>query len=132
MFGVVAGQLGTVAVIAAVLAMAMGSGGAYAALVGGLVGVLPNYYLARRLARRQRGATPEQALHHIYVGELIKIAFTAAMFVIAIKLLNVNFLIVVLTYVATVAVNWVAFLFADLGETPRTGRVTEAWGRDAT
>ena len=119
MFSLVAGQIGVVAIIAAVLAVVMGSSGAYAALVGGLVGVLPNYYLARRMARRQRGATPEQALHQIYVGELIKIAFTAAMFVIAIKLLNVNFLIVVLTYIATVAVNWLAFLFADLGESPR-------------
>ena len=119
MFSLVAGQIGVVAVIAAVLAVVMGNSGAYAALVGGLVGVLPNYYLARRMARRQRGATPEQALHQIYVGELIKIAFTAAMFVIAIKLLNVNFLIVVLTYIATVAVNWLAFLFADLGESPR-------------
>ena len=119
MFSLVAGQIGVVAIIAAGLAVVMGSSGAYAALVGGLVGVLPNYYLARRMARRQRGATPEQALHQIYVGELIKIAFTAAMFVIAIKLLNVNFLIVVLTYIATVAVNWLAFLFADLGESPR-------------
>ncbi|MEQ8234182.1 MAG: ATP synthase subunit I [Gammaproteobacteria bacterium] len=126
MFSIVAGQLGTVAVIAAVLAGVMGSGGAYAALVGGLVAVLPNYYLARRLARRQRGTTPEQALHHIYVGELIKIAFTAAMFVIAIKLLNVDFLIVVLTYIATVAVNWVAFLFADLGESPRTRKAAKS------
>lgn len=119
MFSLVAGQIGVVVLIAAVLAVVMGSNGAYAALVGGLVGVLPNYYLARRLARRQRGTTPEQALHQIYVGELIKIAFTAAMFVIAIKLLNVNFLIVVLTYIATVAVNWLAFLFVDLGEAPR-------------
>ncbi len=123
MFSLVAGQIGVVAVIAVVLAAVMGSSEAYAALVGGLVGVLPNYYLARRMARRQRGATPEQALHQIYVGELIKIAFTAAMFVIAIKLLNVNFLIVVLTYIATVAVNWLAFLFADLGESPREKNV---------
>ena len=119
MLSLVAGQIGVVVLIAAVLAVVMGSNGAYAALVGGLVGVLPNYYLARRLVRRQRGATPEQALHQIYVGELIKITFTAAMFVIAIKLLNVNFLIVVLTYIATVAVNWLAFLFVDLGEAPR-------------
>ena len=119
MFNVVAAQLGMAAVIATVLGVVTGSGGAYAALVGGLVGVLPNYFLARRLTRRARGATAEQALHQIYVGELIKIAFTAALFVIAIMLLNVNFPIVVLTYLATVAVNWLAVLFVDLSESPR-------------
>lgn len=114
----VAGQLGVTVIIAAALMATLGRPAAYAALVGGLVGVVPNYYLALRLLRRRGSASAEAALRHIYVGELIKVAFTAAMFVIAIVVLNANFLIVVLTYIATVAVNWFAFLVADLGERP--------------
>ncbi len=105
--------------IAAALGATAGFASAYSALVGGLIGVIPNYHFAGRLARRRRGATAEETLRRIYVGEFIKIAFTAALFVIAIRLLKIEFLVVVLTYFATVVVNWLAFLVADLGEVPR-------------
>lgn len=118
MLQVIAGQLGMTLCIAATLLLTLGGAAAYAALVGGLVGVIPNYYLALRLLRSRGSAAAEEALRQIYVGELVKIAFTAAMFVIAIVLLNADFLIVALTYIATVAVNWLAFLCADLGERP--------------
>jgi ATP synthase protein I len=124
MMQVVAGQLVFALAIAVALGLTLGGGGAYAALVGGLVGVVPNFYLALRMARSSGNAAAEMALRTIYVGELIKIAFTVAMFIIAIVLLDANFLIVVLTYIATVAVNWFAFLLADFGERPggATGR----------
>lgn len=119
MMQVVVGQL-VVTGGAALLGSLWGMRTGYSALVGGLVGVIPNYYLALRLARRQRSASAEQALRAIYIGELIKIAFTAALFVIAIMLLKVNFLVAVLGYLATVTVHWIAFLRADVGEVPRT------------
>ena len=118
-FLVIASQLGVAIAIAIALAVAVGHQAAYSALVGALIGVIPNYHLAARLLRRERGATPEQSLRDIYVGEFIKIAFTAALFVMAIVLLDVGFMIVIATYVAMVAVNWVALLVVDLGESPR-------------
>jgi F0F1-type ATP synthase assembly protein I len=57
-------------------------------------------------------------LRGIYTGELLKIAFTIALFVIAIRLLAVVFLIVVASYLAMVAINWLALLFIDVGEAP--------------
>lgn len=124
MMQLIAGQLVLALTIAAALRLTLGGAAGYAALVGGLVGVVPNFYLALRMARSGGNAVAEMALRTIYVGELIKIAFTVAMFVIAIVLLDANFLIVVLTYIATVAVNWFAFLLVDLGERPggATGR----------
>lgn len=113
-------QLGTALVIAAALALFADQRAAFAAVVGGVIGVVPNCYLAGRMLRRRRSATAEETLRAIYIGEFLKIAFTIALFVIAIKLLNVSFGIVLATYVATVAVNWVALLFVDLGE--RRGR----------
>jgi F0F1-type ATP synthase assembly protein I len=59
-------------------------------------------------------------LRGIYTGELLKIAFTIALFVIAIRLLDVMFLLVVASYLAMVAVNWLALLFIDVGEAPQS------------
>jgi len=103
-----------------VLAVWLGKTAAYSALVGSIIAIVPNFYLARRLLRRGPGATPSESLRGIYTGELLKIAFTIALFVIAIRILNVVFLIVVASYLAMVAINWLALLFIDVGEAPQS------------
>lgn len=115
----VGGQLLATIAAGAVAALLGGSYAAYSALSGGLIGVIPSFYLAARMSGRRGGAGAEQALRRIYVGEMVKIAFTVALFIIAIVLLNADFLIVLLAYAATVAVNWVVVAIADIGETPR-------------
>ncbi|MFT4583213.1 MAG: F0F1-type ATP synthase assembly protein I [Gammaproteobacteria bacterium] len=91
----------------------------YSALVGAGIGILPTYYLAIRMFRRTRGAfSPEQALRNIYLGEGLKVAFTIALFVLAMLQLDVNLGAVAGAYMATVVVNWVAIYTADLGESP--------------
>lgn len=60
----------------------------------------------------------EKALRSIYLGEGIKVVFTVALFVIALRLLDVDLVFVGLGYVATIVVNWVAVYKADLGESP--------------
>ena len=127
-FLVIASQLAVAIAIAFVLAFAIGQEAAYSALVGALIGVIPNYYLAGRLLRRERGATPERSLRNIYVGEFIKIAFTVALFVIAIMLMDVGFLVVIATYVAIVAVNWFALLVVDLSESDRSRDLRQRMG----
>lgn len=111
-----AGQLGVALALAAGLALFAGRDAAYSALVGALIGIVPNYYLAGRMRRRARGATPSAALYSMYTGEFFKIVFTAALFVIAIRLLDVEFLTVLASYCAVVMVNWLALLVVDLGE----------------
>lgn len=113
-----AGQVVAAVLIAAGLKVFVGDMAAYSALVGALIAILPNCYLAGRMLKRVHGATPEASLRGIYVGEFIKIAFTAALFVIAIRLLVIDFLMVVVGYLTMVAVNWVAFRVVDLGEMP--------------
>jgi ATP synthase protein I len=109
-------QLGVTIATAAVLAGLSGERTAMSLLTGGIIGVVPNYYLAGRMFRRKPGGTPFAALCRIYTGELVKLAFIAALFVIALKLLDVSFAVVVAGYVMTVVVNWLALLFVDLGE----------------
>ena len=71
--------------------------------------------------RSRRSLSPEQALRNIYIGEGIKVMFTLALFVLAILKLTINLPVVAGGYIATVAVNWTAVYFMDLGESPRRG-----------
>ena len=113
-------QLGAASAGVAVLMVWPGPAVAYSALVGAIIAIVPNYYLASRLLRRRTSATPDEAWRGIYTGELLKIAFTMALFVIAIRVLDIVFLIVVAAYLAMVAVNGCALLFIDLGEAPQS------------
>ncbi len=114
-----AGQIVVALAAALVLTLVLGSRYGYSALVGAGIGILPTYYLAARLFRRAASMSPEKALRAIYLGEGIKVAFTLALFILAVLTLDVDLPVVALTYLATVAVHWVAVLFADLGESPR-------------
>ncbi len=116
---VVAGQIAVALFASVAITVAFGSRFGYSALVGAAIGILPSYYLAVRLFRRTQSMSPEQVLRGIYLGEGIKVAFTIALFVVAILVLDVEIGVVLLAYVATVAVNWIAFFVADLGESPR-------------
>lgn len=120
---VVAGQIAVALAAALVLTVFLGDRSGYSALVGAGIGILPNYYLAVRLFKRDRPMSAEKALRSLYLGEGIKVVFTVALFVLAMRILDVELLVVALTYAATVAVNWVAVLFADLGESPRQGKL---------
>ena len=114
-----AGQLAISLIVVLSVGLICGVYFGYSALVGAGIGILPTYYLALRMFRRTGPLTPEKALRGIYVGEAIKVAFTVALFALAVLLLNVHFVTVVATYLATVMVNWVAVLKVDLGESPR-------------
>lgn len=116
---VVAGQIAVALGLSLVLSVAFGSRVGYSALVGAAIGILPSYYLAIRMFKRTQMRSPEQALRGIYLGEGIKIFFTVALFVLAIRALDVELVVVLMTYMAMVAVNWVAIFVADLGESPR-------------
>lgn len=120
MMRLLAAQSLAAVVLTVILSVWLGKTAAVSALVGTVIAIVPNFYLVRRLLRQGPGATPSESLRGIYAGELLKIAFTIALFVIAIRLLDVVFLIVVASYLAMVAVNWLALLFIDVGEAPRS------------
>ena len=118
--GVVAGQIVVALVVALAASLLGGVPAGYSALVGAGIGILPTYYLAMRMFKRSNAAlSPDQALRNIYLGEGIKVIFTLALFVMAMRVLEVNLAIVAGAYVATVAVYWLAIYVADLRESPR-------------
>lgn len=103
----------TIAVALVVLALA-GLESAYSALAGGLISVIANFYFAMQMFAGA-GKSPRQLVAAFYVGEAVKILITVALFVFVIKVLNVLFLPLFITYVITLLVYWFALLPALFG-----------------
>ncbi|MDH3746896.1 MAG: ATP synthase subunit I [Gammaproteobacteria bacterium] len=80
MLTVLVGQIGLGAAIAAVLWGMFGSVHGYSALLGCLISVIPNAFLALRLSlpRREKGA--KALIQAAYIGELGKWALTMLLF----------------------------------------------------
>lgn len=116
--GIIAMQTVVGILIAIGLFFIKGWGEAYSALTGALIAVLPSYYLGNRIFGVNDATSGDVLLRQIYVAEMIKLAFTVALFLITILMLDAKFSIVMGTYATIVAVNWLAMKFSDLGEKP--------------
>jgi len=66
--------------------------------------------------RFKPGTPPALMVRAFYIGEVVKLALTALMFLIAIVYLDVDILIVILTYMAALSIYWLALL-ATAGRT---------------
>jgi len=81
-------------------------------LIGGIIGVTANLWLALVVFRPQLGAPPQKMLVAFYTGELGKFVITALMFLLAFK--QIGFLreaayaaTMILAYVMIQAVAWI-------------------------
>ncbi len=103
--------------VVAALGMYVWSGprGALSALTGGMICVLSGAYLALRMFRVKPGRPPALMVRAFYVGEAVKLALTALMFLIAIVYMDVDILIVILTYMAALSMYWFALLATARG-----------------
>jgi F0F1-type ATP synthase assembly protein I len=83
-------------------------GSALSALIGGAVGFIPAWIYARGMATAA-GADPRRALRAQYRAEFYKFAATALLFALTFVLYrDVSAPVLFLTYLATLAVYWVA------------------------
>jgi ATP synthase protein I len=80
MLNVLRRQIGIGVVLAAVLWGIFGPVAGYSTLLGSLVCVLPNAFLALRLAVPRRDPGPHALLRAAYLGELGKLAMTVLLF----------------------------------------------------
>lgn len=128
MFRLIASQVLVAIAIVLLLMIAFGSQAAYAALIGAVIGIVPNWHLADRLLRRKRNAGPDQLLRQIYFSEFIKIVFTVALFVMTIVLLDVSFLVVAGVYLIMAAVIGAILPMVDLCELPRNRVMSDSIG----
>jgi len=103
-----------VTLVAAALALSIGESvhAAYSALIGGGIGFSTAWIYARR-AFAAGAEDPREEVKAHYRAEALKLAFTAGLFAAAVVLYEeVSTLPLLLTYIATLAVYWVALLFA--------------------
>jgi len=78
-------QLATALGVAAIVWIALDSGRAIPTLVGGLIGVVPNAFLAARLMSPRAGASAQSLLRAGWLGEIGKLVIAALLFVVAFK-----------------------------------------------
>lgn len=110
---IVAVQLGVALLIAGALLALADRRSAYSALVGGLIGALPNFYLAARVFAPAASVSPQRLVQAFYAGSAVKILLSAALFVIAFIALDVRAGVVLGTYAATILVLWLGLLLPE-------------------
>lgn len=81
-------QLATAAGFAAAVWIGLGAERAVPTLVGGLIGVVPNAFLAARVMSPRAGASAQSLLRAGWLGEIGKILIAAVLFVVAFKVLK--------------------------------------------
>jgi len=109
-------QLAAGVLLAAIVWIWLGSGRAVPTLLGGLVGVVPNAFLAARLMSPRAGSSAKGLLRAGWIGEAGKLAISAVMFAVVfatLKPLHPEF--VFAGFIATLVALPVALLF-DRGE----------------
>ena len=78
--------------------------------IGGGIALLPNLFFAYKIYLA-RNLEAQGIVNAFYVGETIKLILTAALFSIALQIPSVNFLSLLVGYVAVLSVFWFALLF---------------------
>jgi ATP synthase protein I len=81
-----------------------------AALVGGMIGVVTNLFMAVRIFGGGAVRPARQVLQRFYSAEAMKLAMTAGLFAVAIGILKVEFLPLIAGYSLTLVVYWLALL----------------------
>jgi ATP synthase protein I len=112
-FKVIAAQLAVVIGLSLLAAVLFGARAGYSALAGSVISVVPSCYLAARMFRLGDGVTAVRLLRGIYFGEFMKILLTLALFVIALRLLDLDLAVVGIVYLAGLVVHWLALLFPE-------------------
>jgi ATP synthase protein I len=105
-------QLGVAVALAAIVWIWLGSERAVPTLLGGLIGVVPNAFLAARLMSPRAGSSAKSLLAAGWLGEIGKIVIAAVLFAavfMTLKPLHPEFLFA--GYIATILALPVGLLF---------------------
>jgi ATP synthase protein I len=114
MLTVLGWQFGLGAVLAAAFWILGGNVAGYSALLGGLTTVVPNAFLALRLAVPRRDPGAKSLVQAAYIGELGKLALTVVMFILVFTLVRPLAAVpLFVTFVATQLATFTGFLLRD-------------------
>lgn len=79
-------------------------------MLGGLVALLPNLYFAYKVyLAKDLGA--QSIVNAFYTGETVKLILTVALFVIVLQIPSVDFLTLLVGYIAVLSVFWFALFW---------------------
>tara|TARA_B110001452_G_scaffold125488_1_gene104148 strand:+ start:1774 stop:2145 length:372 start_codon:yes stop_codon:yes gene_type:complete len=79
----------------------------YSVLVGGVIQVVPHAWFARQAFKYTGARQTHMVVRAMYQGETGKVVLTAALFVIAFsELPNLNFLVLMSTFILMIPVQW--------------------------
>jgi F0F1-type ATP synthase assembly protein I len=112
-------QTALTAVITLSLYLVVGSRAAYSALIAGGISTFTTLYVGARIFFGAERSVRDR-LASIYLAELVKLVFVAIAFIAAIKWMDVHFVPFVGTYLATVAVYWLALIWPVFGVQVKT------------
>ncbi len=116
MFGILAAQLGVSLLLAAIGGLFAGRIAAYSGLIGGMICLLPNTFLALRIIAAGMQREPRALVRGIYAGEAGKMMISAMLFIVAftlVKPLAAGWLFA--GFIATQSVMWVALRLDKTG-----------------
>jgi len=108
---IIAGQAGVTLVAAALYGLTMGGDAALGALAGGGISVVLSLWMALRVFAVPAEAGPRAMFTAFVKAEVLKLVMAVAMFSAAAIFLSHVFVPLVVTFVATLVVNWLALVF---------------------
>lgn len=108
MFKTLSLQLGVILVVAMMAGGWVGARGAYSALIGGASYLLPNLLFVLRL--KIAAASGRASTASFFLGELLKIAVTVGILIVAQRVYDVHWLALLIGLVAALKANLFAFL----------------------
>ena len=121
MLRVLAGQIGIGVVLAAVFWSFDGHVAGYSALLGSLTCVIPNAFLALRLALPRRDAGGKALMRAAWIGELGKLALTVLMFSVVFAFVRpISAMALFVGFIATQLMTFAGLLLQDKTETEET------------
>ena len=97
-------QTGAGATVALVCLLVWGRYAFVSALAGAGTGLVANLYMTFKALQPAR--TPRRALGQLYLGQLVKVGLTVALFMLAARLPHVSWAALLIAYLATLVVFW--------------------------
>jgi ATP synthase protein I len=106
-------QLGIIALAVSISTSLGGWPAGQSALIGGLVGFVPNAMFALRFGVPDKKKSAQEIVRAFYAGEASKLAMTAALFFLVFQLPGLRYAPLFTAFIAVLGAFWFALLFLD-------------------
>jgi ATP synthase protein I len=106
-------QIGIIAFSVSVATALAGWPAGRSALLGGLIGLVPNAVFALRFGKSAGGRSAQEIVRAFYAGEASKLVMTAVLFFLVFQLPNLRYAPLFAAFIAVMGAFWAALLFLD-------------------